>query len=255
MCYRWARFVIGTKSGYTQSIARARRGAFTLDTLKELMIYQLASRSALAVIFCTALVTSSLVSGATIVVDVPNVAGTLTYGDPAVSFPFDAGVKFASIDSLIVRIEGTGEEGLIRWRPPQGPFDEAFEPPLSVFLPGAQGAPTGTTADAVWLSDTDLRYEADFAFNVTLLPATLEHLLDGQGELTLKSANAFVTTGNSSFEILDPSVLQLTGAQIIIGGTLAVPAPATSAILLGATGVMLTTAYMGRRRRQTSAIH
>lgn len=201
-----------------------------------------------------ALTTGATVCAATITVDLPHLTGTLIFDESPISTSFDAGVQFSSIDSIVVRVMGEGEEGELRLTsypgdigfdpdpPPPTIVDKPFTPPLSVRFLGDEGATIGNRAIPVEGVESTWQAEFDVALYESIESLQLKfygHLLDGKGVVELASENHFITAGGTYLEILEPSVLRVNGAQIVITGTLAaVPTPGSGTLLVLGGGLL-----------------
>lgn len=199
--------------------------------------------------------------GATITVDLPNLVGTLTYNDPPLTASFDAGVQFSSIELIVVRVMAEGEAGELRLitypggimfdpdSPPPTIIDKPFTPPLLISFANEEGNTVGNYAHPLAGAETTWQAEFNVAFYESLQLKFYGHLLDGMGELRLTSANHFITVPGTQLEILEPSVLHVAGAQIVITGTLAaVPTPGSGAMLLAGSGLIGAVRHWRRKQ-------
>lgn len=197
---------------------------------------------------------------ATMTIDLPDLTGTLIFDESPISTSFDAGVQFSSIESIVVRVMGEGEEGELRLTtypggiifdpdpPPPTITEKPFSPPLSVRFHDDEGKGAGNYARSV--DGAEDTWQADFGgpYFELIRDKYFSHLLDGTGVIELASENSFITLPGTRLDILEPSALQVTGAQIILTGTLAaVPTPGAGTLLLAGIGLL------GVRRFRSSA--
>jgi hypothetical protein len=184
----------------------------------------------------------------TISVTIPLAGHSLTYGDEDISTPFDLGVQFSRIDSIAVQVIGQGVDGVLRIIDGSQTTEQAFAPPLAVFLPGGSGTPPGNGGELQ--RGEQLTWDVDFGPPASLiLTDYFDHLLDGAGELRLSSRDNFFTIGFTRIEIPQPSHIDLTSARISFTGAV-VPEPSGAALaLLGMLSLLFSVRHARAVRR------
>lgn len=167
-----------------------------------------------------------------VTIDLPGLVSGLTYGDSPLATSFDAGVQFASIESVKVRFTGYAQGGISRYSPDGVQFaDGSFTPLLYVALPN--GKDIAPAAQAIVVSDEDAPESVWEATMVTLpwaIDGYLDDVLDGKGEVDIESVTGIVIAFGTS-AVIEPSHVDITHAEMIISGTL-VPEPPTIVLLI-----------------------